>query len=99
MTSRKAPELSWTFMTIVMASVVSLLGLLIALALRRTGAWPKWDYSEVVFGALCGAAVVDRLHPGHPAAVIAVFVPVMSAVLLLARVIFHLYVLGEPIEL
>lgn len=99
MTVNRPRDLNWSFGTLVVALAGSLAGLLVALALNRAGVWPDWVYSEVIFGALCGALVVHRLHPGRLVLVLVVFVPVIAALLLLGRVLFHLYVMGEPIEL
>lgn len=98
MTSSSARELNWTIWTILLSSLVSVLGLLIALALQKAGVWPQWDYCEFVFGGLCGATAVHRLHPGRPVLVLLVFIPVMSAMLLVGSVLFHIYVLGELLE-
>lgn len=94
----RAPELNWSFRTVVVALAVSVAGLCAALALKRIDTWPEWHYSEVVFGGLLGATAVHRMHPGRPLAVLLVFVPVLSAVLLLGRVLFAIYVMGEVLE-
>lgn len=91
-------ELDWTFQTVVISVFVSVAGLLIALALKSSGIWPSWAYSEVLFGGLFGATAVHRMHPGRPLVVLLVFVPAMALLLLMGTVLFHLYVLGLPLE-
>jgi hypothetical protein len=92
-------ELRWTPKTLVFASVVSTAGLMIALGLKKLGVWPNWDYAEFVFGALCGATAVHRIHRQRPAVVLLVFVPVMTALLLAGTLLVDLYVFGGTIEL
>jgi hypothetical protein len=92
-------ELNWTLKTVLIAGAAAGTGLLVAVALKEMNVWPFGDYSEVLFGGLCGATVVHRIHPLRPLIVLLVFIPVMSVLLLLARVLFYLYVLGKPLEL
>ena len=98
MTNTQGREMNWTPMTVIVAALVSVLGLLVAFELNKLGVWPSWDYSEVIFGGLCGATVVHRMHPGRPIAVLLVVVPVMSVLLLIGTVLFYIYVLGQPLD-
>jgi hypothetical protein len=99
MRQRPSDELRWTPKTLVFSSVVSICGLLVALWLKKLGVWPNWDYAEFVFGALCGATAVHRLHRQRPVIVLLVFVPVMTALLLAGTLLVDLYVFGGTIEL
>lgn len=92
-------QIEWSVKTIAMSFVASVAGLLIAVALKQMGVWPRWDYSELLFGGVCGATAVYSLHRRQPLLVVFVFVPVMAAVLLLVTILFDVYVMGHPIEL
>ena len=98
MTKDRAEGLNWTAKTVAFSIVMSLAGLIGALALKRLGVWPPIDYSEYLFGGLCGATTVHRLHPARPTIVLMVFVPVMSVLLLMATVVFYRLILRAPIE-
>jgi hypothetical protein len=91
------PTLDWTLRAIIVAAIVSFGGFLFALALDDIGIWPALPYSQFVFGGLCGATAVHRMHPARPAVVLFVFAIVMSTLLVVGRVLFGWYVLGESV--
>ena len=97
MATRFDRGLDWTISTVFIAAVVSLAGFLLALALDDIGIWPAIPYSQFVFGGLCGATAVHRMHPARPLVVFLVFGSVMSVLLLVGRMLFGWYVLGESI--
>jgi hypothetical protein len=99
MSNKATGEMGWTARTIAIAIMASVLGLLLALALQSVSAWPQWDYFEFVFGALCGATAVHAMHRQRPLVVLLVFVPVMTAMLLVGTILFRLFVLGDRIDL
>ncbi len=90
-------DLDWTIGTVAVAASVSLLGFLLTLVLDDAGIWPAIPYSHFVFGGLCGATAAHRMHPARPLLVLAVFGTVMSILLLVGRMLFGWYVLGESI--
>jgi hypothetical protein len=91
------PGLDWSLTTVTVAAIVSLVGFLFALALDEFGFWPAIPYAHFVFGGLAGATAVHRMHPARPIVVLFVFATVMSILLVVGRVLFGWYVLGESV--
>lgn len=91
-------EVAWTGKTLAAAAVASLAGLLLAIVLRNVGAWPDWEFSEYLFGGICGATAVHRLHREKPVIALLVFVPVMAALLLVVTLLVYVYVFGKRPE-
>lgn len=91
-------EMGWSIATLLIAIVGAGAGLMLALILRWLDVWPPWDLAEYLFGAVCGAIAVHRWYPSRPIVTFLVFVPVLTALLLIVTLLVHIYVLGNTPE-
>jgi hypothetical protein len=88
---------AWTLQTLLLAVLASIAGYLLALLLGELDAWPSLLWSEFLFGGICGATLVHRLHPGHAVITLVVFVPTLGALLLAGTFLYYVVILGESI--
>jgi hypothetical protein len=92
-------DLNWTASTLLYGVVGSIAGLILLLGIERATGIPDAGLERYLAGGLLGALTVVAKHRRRPFLTILVFMPVMSFLLLAAALLFHVYVLGNPIEL
>lgn len=93
------PDLDWTISTLVLGTAASLVGFVSILGLERAVGVVEPGLERYVLGGLVGALAVVAKHRARPMITILVFMPVLALLLFGATVLFHVYVLGNPIEL
>lgn len=87
--------LVWTPKAIAVASLFAIAGFLLSLLLGSIGAWPELLWSHFVFGGVCGALAMNRMHPGHPVLVLLVFTWVFGVLLAIGAFMFYWRFLRE----
>ncbi len=91
--------LKWNAWTLVRGGAAAVFGLLLAKGGEWIGVGHVPWYAAYVFGAACGAMAVLIKQREKPVVVFLVFVPVLFVLLLAGALLFHIYVLRNPIEL
>lgn len=89
MAADDTPALVWRPKAIVISLLIAVTGFLLSLVLDAIGAWPDLLWSHFVFGGVCGALAMNRMHPGHPVLILLVFTWVLGVLLAIGAFMFY----------